>query len=703
MPTVAELQIVLEAQDRASAQLRRLGGEVTRLERQVESAGRRGGSGGLLGSLLQGGGIGAGLAAVQGAFRGLQGVFDLVGDSVFTLNSNLEQSTATFRAFTGSAAAAQAIVEDLRREADVTPFDTDEIIRAGSALISSARGGNQELMELLRTAEQLAAFRPLQGLEGATFALREAIQGDFTSIIDRFDLGRASLQRFRDQGMSNLEAVRAEMQRVGATAELVERLGQTFEGRRSTIVSFFDELRRRLGEGLFVRISDAFGRMVELIAQYGERLRAMADTIGAFIGGILERAIGALEPLVRRLFDAFAPGLWDDIVAGWQRMAPAVQETGRAMQQTAPAAESVTRSLARIGVEAAELQLEAGRVRRAYADQLEPLERQLRVLQQSADLQRVQNALATNRATVEGIRLEREVAALQRAARGQEDPNAPGLSLRQRMIALALQERRLRQEELGIEEQRRPLIQSLEQQVAAITEQQRAALAPLERQLELRREEADRLNILRQREQERVEAMREAAEQAKATWRMAADPEALATAKKRGEELADEWLKGWTEWIERNGGNILTALWRSFRKWYDGGGKEQFQQLGTDIGTAMGEAAAAAAGSAIGQRLRQEVESRVAGSSAAQIADEVARGLFTGPAGAGASGGGGSAFGGEGMNVNVNVNGADPGVAQRFRDQLRAQIDEFIRGFFAAEAATDPGASPALQGAGRAP
>ena len=703
MPTVAELQVLLTTRDDASAQLRRLGQEVQRLERQVEGTSRGRAGGGLLGGLVGGAGFGAALGLMQAAARGVQNVFGLVEDSVFGMNSRLEQSIATFRAFTGSAGAAQAIVEDLRREADVTPFDTDEIIRAGSALVSSARSGNAELMDLLRTAEALAAFRPLQGLEGATFALREAIQGDFTSIIDRFDLGRESLQRFRDQGMTNLEAVRAEMQRVGATAELIEGLARTFEGRRSTIASFFDELRRRLGEGIFRRVSDAFGRMVELIAQYGDRLRQLASTIGETIGAILERAVGALEPLVRRLFDAFAPGLWDEIVAGWQRMATAVEETGRAMQQTAPAAESVTRSLARIGVEAAELQLEAGRVRRSYDDQLQPLERQLRLLQQSADLQRVQNALATNRSTVEGIRLEREVAALQRAAGGREDPNAPGLTLRQRLIALALQERRLRQEELGIEEQRRPLIQTLEQQIAAINEQQRAALAPLERQLELRREEADRLNILRQREAERVEAMREAADQARATWRLAADPEALATAKRRGEELADEWLAGWKEWVERNGGNILTALWRSFRKWYDGGGKEQFQQLGTDIGTAMGEAAAVAAGSAIGQRLRQEVESRVAGSSAAQIADEVARGLFTGPGGAGASGGGGSAFGGEGMNVNVNVNGADPGVALRFRQELQAKLDEWIRGFFAAQAATDPGASPALQGSGRAP
>ena len=116
---------------------------------------------------------------------------------------------------------------------------------------------------------------------------------------------------------------------------------------------------------------------------------------------------------------------------------------------------------------AAGLQLEADRVRSAFDAQIQPLERQLRLLQQSADLQRVQNALSSNRGAVERLRIEREIVALQRAAGGARDPAAEGLSLRQRLIALALQERRLQEEQLGLEEERRPLIQSLEQQISA--------------------------------------------------------------------------------------------------------------------------------------------------------------------------------------------------------------------------------------------
>ena len=113
-----------------------------------------------------------------------------------------------------------------------------------------------------------------------------------------------------------------------------------------------------------------------------------------------------------------APGLWDQLAAGMARAPEALEQTARAAERAAPAVEDVTRTLGRLGVEGAQLSLDADRVRRGYEDQLEPLERQLRLLQQSGDLQRIQAGLATNRAAVERLRLEREIAALRGRRRG---------------------------------------------------------------------------------------------------------------------------------------------------------------------------------------------------------------------------------------------------------------------------------------------
>ena len=113
VPTAAELQIVIEAEDRASAQLRQVGQAVAapRAPGGGRAApGRRGG--GLLGG-LHGRGDRGGAAGL----RAMGGVIGFIRTSVVTLNSELERNVATFEAMTGSAEAAGDVVAALRREA----------------------------------------------------------------------------------------------------------------------------------------------------------------------------------------------------------------------------------------------------------------------------------------------------------------------------------------------------------------------------------------------------------------------------------------------------------------------------------------------------------------------------------------------------------------------------------------------------------
>lgn len=717
MPTAGELTIILEAQDRASAQLRQVGQEVQRLEQQVEGMRRStAGRGGLLGGLS----LGAGFAAAQQAFAGVQGFFDAIGDSVIGINSRLEQTTATFTALTGSVGAAADVVAALRREAATSPFNDAEVIAAGRALITSADGSTESLLKLIRVAEQLAAVDPAQGLEGASVALREAMGGDFESLIQRFEISRQAIARFRAEGLSNLDAVTAALRQMGVTSELVERLGQTFEGRRATIVSFFDELRGRLGAGVFERISEAFGHMVNLISRYGDQLRQVASTIGQTVGAVFERLATVVAPQLTRLLDALAPGLGTAFTEEFARVPDAIQQVTRAAQEAAPVVATLERQLAGIGVAAAEQQAEAERVRRAYDGQLEPLERQLRLLQQSGDLQRVQNALATNRATVEQLRLDTEIAALQRAAGGAVDPAAAGLTARQRAIALALQERQLRREELGLTEQQRPAVQSLQERIQAIQEAQRAALEPLQRQLQTYRDQADALQLQRQRAELLKQDLEAAAASMRRTWEAGSDPEALANARQRGQQLADEWLKGWEAWINAGGGTVWGALLKSLQDWWTTTGQPAAIRIGAELGTAIGAATGVALQLTLGPQLKvlqdldtfvTGIQQRLAGVQAGVDRVGTALGPVLGttpPVNPTVDLGRVNPFAGGGGTVNVTIEsgavavGTAGGVTP---EELRRARDETIKAVTAAfaetAATTEPGATNRLAGAGR--
>ena len=147
------------------------------------------------------GGIGGAVSKVAGglatfglATQGISAVKDSVGGLAnalgFGLQNEMEQVRASFNAFTKDGAMTEQLLSDIRAEAAATPFGFREMATAGSALYPVFKSSGIAMMDLLKQAEILAASNPLQGLEGASFSLREAITGDFTSIIERFNLSR---------------------------------------------------------------------------------------------------------------------------------------------------------------------------------------------------------------------------------------------------------------------------------------------------------------------------------------------------------------------------------------------------------------------------------------------------------------------------------------------------------------------------------
>jgi len=706
--TAGELTIVLEAQDRASQQLREVGQEVARLSQSVATAGR-----GL------GGGLAAGISATADAMRLLQAagaaaarVVGAITDQLregFGANADLERATVAFTRFTGSAEDAARVIGVLRREAAVSPFDDREIIRAGSALISSARGSTEALLELVRVSEQLAVLDPLQGLEGGVFALREALSGDFQSLIERFEIPRTLIQRLKEEGVPNLEIVKRALEFRGVDAGAIEAYGRSFEGLQSTVGAFGNELRQLATSGAFRLIEEALAHLVALIDRFGDELRVAAQAVGQIFATMAQRVAQSLAPLVS-LLDTVFPGLGEAIRGEFSRP---IEEAGAAAARAAPQLQAlqqvtdlqrVTRQLAEVGVAAATLQLDAERVRRSYEDQLRPLERQRELLQANAQLLGVQNALATNRATAERARLQAEIATLQQAAGAATDPGAADLTPRQRAIALALQERQLRVQELDLTEQQRPALQSVDQQIASIRRAQADALAPLERSLDLRREEASLLQIQRERLQQAADDAQRAGDAFGTAWKAAAGPDDAtqaqnkATIGARADELAKEWLDRFEAWVNENGGTAWTAIAKSLTQWTVETGLPLAVRVGAQLGAGIWAGMQAALTKLLtenpllaGAVLGLARGASPAGAALPQIADTAAAGV--------------QAVGERGVTIefgsgSITVGGIeDPA----FGDRLKSALTEFLTAFVNAAANVEPGARAPLAGAGRTP
>lgn len=180
----------------------------------------------------------------------------------------------------------------VRERAALTPFAFNEMATAAASLLPAAKASGKGLEELISYAEILAASNPAEGLEGAAFSLKEALSGDFTSIIERFNLPRQRLNELKDEGVPALEAVQIAMSELGLDAELVTGLAGTLEGRWSTFVDTLQNLAATVTQPIFDKLSSGLGDIQVLLDANAPAMQAIADLLAGTFAGAINDAAG---------------------------------------------------------------------------------------------------------------------------------------------------------------------------------------------------------------------------------------------------------------------------------------------------------------------------------------------------------------------------------------------------------------------------
>jgi hypothetical protein len=242
--------------------------------------------------------IGLAGLGVQSLIGGVQELGSAIG---MGLASEMEQTRAQFMAFTKDAAKTEDILNQVRDEASKTPFQFKEMANAAAGLTPAAKQAGVAMTDLLKDAEVLAASNPAQGLEGAAFALREAVSGDFTSIIERFNLPRSYINKLKEEGVPALEIVRQSMAEMGYDMSLVSNMSQTAQGRWSTLMDTFDSLKMKISEPIFKMLSDGLGEFQKFLDANMGTFSGWADTIG----GDIARAAEEVQFYARAILAAF--------------------------------------------------------------------------------------------------------------------------------------------------------------------------------------------------------------------------------------------------------------------------------------------------------------------------------------------------------------------------------------------------------------
>lgn len=213
----------------------------------------------------------------------------------------------------------------LRENANATPFETGDVIAAGSRAIAVASGNTKEAMGLVTLAEDMAAASGgTKSISDAIEALADAKLGE-TERLKEFGF-KVSADEFKSKGF------------VGVTKDLgnfyggaSEKLAGSGAGLVSTIMGKLKSNFADFGLKIVEKLKPAFDSIIGLIDKMSPVMEQFGGKIADGIGKGIE-FVGNAVPKVLATLQTFKPFI-DTIITSVQTLAPVMQTMGATMAQ----------------------------------------------------------------------------------------------------------------------------------------------------------------------------------------------------------------------------------------------------------------------------------------------------------------------------------------------------------------------------------
>lgn len=227
------------------------------------------------------------LKGIAAAYLSIAGAQKLLGA---TIGGAMEQQKMMdmFIARTSDAQIGTAMFDKFKADALAAGQDVNKSLQSTLSFFSATQNVDQ-LTKLNNLAQRLNAFDSAgNGIEGAAFALKEAMSGDIVSLAERFNMSKADIRAFK-----------------------IDELGKS--GDIEGFIKAFDKLleKQRMGQEAFDAIMKSPAKQMEIL---GNNMKsAFADAGGAAVKGLLPLIVmfnaafqaGKLQPF----FDMLSRGL----------------------------------------------------------------------------------------------------------------------------------------------------------------------------------------------------------------------------------------------------------------------------------------------------------------------------------------------------------------------------------------------------------
>jgi hypothetical protein len=294
---IPELQrITTEARNAANG-IQPLVNSVAQFQQQAQQAGS--GLSGVFNRMQQGlariteVGLAAQLQEISFRLLPLTAGMGLLAQRGIQTAQGIEEASISFRAFTGSAEEAQEIMNRLRQQAQRfgQPFiETLGVMQRFAPLIRQA---GLELDDVFNLAVRLATLNPAQGIEGALFAINEALAGQWRSLQTRFNIPTTQLREMINQEgfVGGLDQF---LNQLGRTTEFAEEFGDTS---RAAFTRLQDSVDRFLS-GSMNQFLDGMRDGANFASNLFDSLAEGPQIIQQLVGGFLTLGTAASAALI---------------------------------------------------------------------------------------------------------------------------------------------------------------------------------------------------------------------------------------------------------------------------------------------------------------------------------------------------------------------------------------------------------------------
>lgn len=258
------------------------------------------GSSGLVGRIA---GIATAIGGVTLAAKGLQQIF---GGAM-----QQEVDKLTLSALIQDTQKANKLFEMLMQKGLTSVFSDSDFMGAGKAFLPITKD-LKEINALLGVTERLGSSNMLEGMTGASFAIREALSGDLVSLQERFNIPRSMLKnafKGADTVTEKVAALDSVLNKMGYTQKFVNDINQSASAQWQTFTSNIQTALAKTGVAAVEKLKKPLTELNAWLSSGG--LDVIKEKGSDFLSGAVTKAIEFVNmirtnwPSIKQNFAAF--------------------------------------------------------------------------------------------------------------------------------------------------------------------------------------------------------------------------------------------------------------------------------------------------------------------------------------------------------------------------------------------------------------